>query len=233
MRDHERLEALLAAQALGGLDPEDAELLARERAEHGPGCKECARLEREYVEVAGHLALALDAVPVREGLEDEVVARALRRTRGPAMPRPAAWRRLPMLAAAAALLVGGWVLRDLTLPERPAGPPPGFLAEATIVRFEGPGEGTLAVAFRPTRPGAYLLGADLPAPPEGNRYELWVFHEGQPASGGCFAPEDGTVVMPLEADVGAADLLAVTIEPAACPVAPTTDPILTADPTAV
>jgi len=233
MRDHERVEVLLAAQALGGLDPEDAELLARERAEHGPGCEECARLERGFALVAGNLSLALDPVPVREGLEDEVVARALGATRGTAVAWPVRWRRLSMVAAAAILLVGGWVLRDLTLPERPTGPPPRFLAEAEIVRFEGEGAGTLAVAFRRTGPGAYLLGADLPAPEEGRRYELWLFRDGRPTSGGCFAPENGTVIVPLDAEVGTAELLAVTIEPASCPDAPTTDPILTADPTAI
>lgn len=231
MRDHQRVEALLAARALGGLDPEDAELLARELAEHGPDCEECARLERGFAGVARHLALALDPVPVREGFEDEVVARALGRAR-PIAPRPTVWPRLPMIAAAALLIVAGWVLRDLTLPE-PVGPPPGFLAEAEILRFEGTGAGTLAVAFRPTEPGAYLLGADLPAPSPEHVYELWLFHGGQPASGGCFAPEDGTVVALVDGDVASAELLAITVEPAACPDAPTTEPILTADPAAL
>ena len=233
MRDHERIEELLVVGALGGLDPEDAELLARERAEHGPACEECARLEREYGEVAGRLALALDPVPVRDGFEDEVVARALDRARGLVERRRAVWRRLSMLAAAAAFLVGGWVLRDLTLPEGSAGPPAAFLADATLVRFEGPAEGSLAVAFRPDRPGAYLLGADLPVPPQDGVYALWLVEGEHPVSGGCFSPEDGAVVVPIEADVGRADLLAVTIEAAACPSAPTTDPILAADLTAV
>ena len=233
MRDHERIEELFAVRALDGLDPGDAEILSRERAEHGPGCEECARLEREYSEVAGHLALSLDPVPVRAGLEDELVARAIGRAPAPARRLRSVRRGLLSAAAALVLLVGGWVLRDLTLSESSEGPPPGFLAEANIVRFEGPGEGTLAVAFRPDAPGAYLIGTDLPAPSEQEVYELWLIDGGRPVSGGCFAPEDGAVVRAVDADVGAADLLAVTLEPADCPDAPTTDPILTVDLTAV
>ena len=233
MRDHERIEELLAIRALDGLEPEDAETLARERAEHGPDCEVCTRLEREYVEVAGHLALSLDPIPVRAGLEDEVVARAVGRSPAPAKRSRTVWRRLPLAAAAAALLVGGWVLRDITVPESPGGPPPGFLAEASIVRFEGPGEGRLAVAFRPDAPGAYLLGADIPTPSGDEVYELWLIDGGQPVSGGCFAPEDGSVMRSVDADVGAAGLLAVTLESAECPAAPTTEPILTVDLTAL
>lgn len=228
MRSHDRIEELLAVGALGGLDPEDIELLERERADHGPGCVECARLEREYGEVAGRLAFTLDPVPVREGLEDELVARALGRARSPISPRPA-WRRLSLVAAAAALLVGGWVLRDLTLPDGAEGPPAEFLAKATIVRFQGHAEGRFAVAFVPKQPGAYLFGTGLAAPSAEVAYELWLFEGGRPVSGGCFTPEDGTVLEHVDADLGAAGSLAVTIEPAACPSAPTTEPILSAD----
>lgn len=225
MNDHARIEELLAARALGGLEPEDERALARERAAHGPACEECARLERAYAETAGLLALALEPVPVREGLEDEVVARALGRPAGPS-PGPRAFRRgglvrgLAALGAAAALVAAGWFLRGLAAP----GDGGGF----TVVRFEGAAGGVLAVAFRPGEPGAYLLGADLPAPPEGKRYELWLIRDGRPRPGGCFAPEGGTVQMPVEGDIGAAELLAVTVEPAACPAAPTAEPILTA-----
>jgi hypothetical protein len=232
MRDHARIEELLAVGALGGLEPADIDLLERERAQHGPGCEECARLEREYGEVAGRLAFALTPVPAREGLEDEVLVRALGRIRGQPQ-RSAAWRRLALVAAAAALLGGGWVLRDLTIPAGPDRVTTEFLSGASIVRFQGAAQGRLAVAFRPNEPGAYLLGAGLPEPSPGDVYELWLFRDGQPVSGGCFVPEDGTVLMTLDTEVGTAELLAITVESAACPSAPTTEPILTADPSAI
>lgn len=217
---HTRIEELLAARALGGLEPEDERLLEQERAAHGPACEECARLEREYAETAGLLAFALEPLPLREGLEEEVLARAIG---SPPAPR----RRIPFLrrilavGVAAALVAAGWVLHSLTEPT--AGP--GF----GIIRFEGSAEGLLAVAFRPGEPGAYLIGTGLPAPPEGKRYELWLITDGQPVPAGCFAPAGGAVRVPVRGDLGEADLLAVTVEPASCPDTPTSEPILTAD----
>jgi anti-sigma-K factor RskA len=234
MRDHERIEELLAARALDGLERDDDELLARERAEHGLDCPECARLEREYAAVAERLALSLEPVPVRTGLEDEVLARASGHGLAQPMRSRSAWRGLGLAAAAVALLAGGWILRDLTQRQDTAGPPPSFLAQASIVRFDGTAEGTLAVAFRADGPGAYLLGTGLPAPAEDEVYELWLIdEEGRPVSGGCFAPEEGSIVRPVDGDVAAASLLAVTVESSDCPNAPTTEPILTADPTVI
>jgi len=243
-RDHAAIEELLASRALGALEEADARLLARELATHGPGCEECARLEREYAEVAAALAAALDPIAVRDGLQDEVVARALVRRPGPALrlarpgDRPAAaeavgpadrsgrrrvLRALGALAAAAALVVGGWVLRDLTLP-----PVPGVPVGAVVARFEGRAPGVLVAAFRPEEPGMVLLGEGLPEPPRGRRYELWVIRAGRPIRAGCFAPLRGQVAASMETEVQPADLLAVTVEPAACPASPTAEPILTA-----
>jgi hypothetical protein len=244
MTDHERIEELLAVRALDGLDPDGVVELDRALADHGPGCETCARLEREYTDVAGRLAAGLEPVPVREGLEDEVVVRALASTPAVSATPPGevtpiskarsrrtsgGWRRLSFVAGAAAFLVAGWVLRDVTLPDTSA-PPTGFLAEASIVPFEGSGPGRLAIAYRPGRPGAYLVGAGIPAPAEGEVYELWLFEGDRPVSGGCFSPQDGRVVAEVEGAVHSADLLAVTVEAATCPAAPTTDPVLTATP---
>jgi hypothetical protein len=241
MRDHERIEELLAVRALGGLEPDDLSELERAQADHGPSCETCASLEHEYAETAGALAMSLEPVPVREGLEDKVVARALaagpRATGAEVIPiatapsRPTSvWRRSGLVAAAVVLFVGGWILRDITMPQEPTGPPAGFLAQATIVPFEGSAAGQLAVAFRPGQPGAYLLGTGMPAPGAGETYELWLFEGEQPVSGGCFVPQDGEVVARVDGTVDTADLLAVTVEASACPAAPTTTPILTATP---
>jgi Anti-sigma-K factor rskA len=229
MIDHDRIEELIAVDALDGLDPEDAETLAEARAAHGPGCEECARLDREYRGVAGALATALDPVPMRAGFEADVVSRAVRRGRRPSGEpvRREPWRRLGIAAAAAALLVGGWVLRGLA--EGPGGPSGRFLAEATLLPFEG-GPGRLAVAYVPDGGDAFLFGSDLPATSEGEVYELWVFDGDRPIPAGCFSPEDGEVITPVDQNVGVADLLAVTVEADACPRAPTTDPIFTAKP---
>ncbi len=242
MSDHERIEELLAVRALGGLEPDEATELQRALERHGPDCAECARLERGFGEAAAELAAELEPVPVRDGLEDELLARlddvvpigaARAGERARAGRGTSVWRRVSLVAAAAALVLAGWVLRDLTLVEGPAGPPAGFLAQSRILPFEGTAQGRLALAYRPGLPGAYLVGDGLAAPGEGRVYELWVFQGEVPVSAGCFAPDAGSVVLELDAAVDQADALAVTVEPSACPKTPTTTPILQADPTAV
>jgi hypothetical protein len=235
MTDHERIEELMAARALGGLDPGDEEELRRVRAAHGPECAECRRLESELAEVAGRLAFALDPEPVRPALEDRVVAAATGerprlRTPGvaPREPRRSRWLR-PLVAVAASIVlfaaglgVGALTGGDGAIP-----------AGARVVAFEGDAGGRLSVAFPPDGDGLYLLGSDLEAPPAGSVYEVWMFRGQTPVPATCFRPTDeGSVFSFIDADLEGARLMAVTVEPNSCPSAPTTDPILLAEITA-
>jgi anti-sigma-K factor RskA len=236
MRDHERIEELISAQVLGGLDPVEEEMLRREMAEHGPDCPECRRLERDYAEVAGRLAFAPDPVPLRDGFEDQVVAAATRE-RGQLRPGPSPRRRepipgtrlRPLVAVAAAVVVFAAGLGVGVLSSGEEGVPP----VARVVAFKGEGGGSLSVAFDPQGNGMYLLGSDLQAPPEGSVYEVWMFQEGTPVPATCFRPAgDGSVFEFVDAELGPTDVMAVTVEPSSCPTAPTTTPILTAQITA-
>jgi Anti-sigma-K factor rskA len=237
MRSHEQIEELMAVRALGGLDPEDDETLRHEMADHGPGCAECRRLESEYAEVAGRLAFALDPVPVRAGLEDEVMDRARHvdgeplAPAGPARPvRPRSNRWLRPVAAIAASLVlfaAGWAVGSR------GGDDAGTLEDTRVAAFEGAGSGSLSVAYRPGEDGVYLLGSGLEPPPDGMVYEVWMFQEGTPVPATCFTPSpEGTVFTFVEAELGTTDAMAVTVEPSSCPSAPTSEPILTAPITA-
>jgi hypothetical protein len=240
MRDHERIEELLAARALGGLEPDDDDALRREMGEHGAACEECRRLESEYEEVAGRLGFALDPVAVRAGLEDEVLARAtsegapprpLRPGAGAARAgsaRPRGLRTLVAVAASVVLFAAGWAAGSLT------GDGSAETDGARVVAFEGGDDvGSLSVAYRPGEDGAYLLGTGLASPPEGSVYEVWLFRDGTPVPATCFTPSSaGSVFTFVDADLATAEAMAVTVEASSCPDAPTTDPILTAEVTA-
>jgi hypothetical protein len=235
MRDHARIEELIAVRALRALDAEDDRALRREMADHGPDCAECRRLRSEYDEVAGRLAFALDPAVVRDGFEDEVIASALA-TRRPLEGRDGRARRRvgppgpnlrPLVAVAASiiLLAAGWALGALTSAEDVGVPD-----RARVVAFEGEGEGTLTLAYRPGEEGVYVLGSGLEPQPEGRVYEFWTFRGETPVRGGCFRPTpDGSVFAFLDAEVGTTQLMAVTIESSSCPSAPTTQPVFTAD----
>ena len=51
-KPHDRIEEMMAAQALSGLSAADEAELELLRAEHGRDCAECRRLEDAYSEVA-------------------------------------------------------------------------------------------------------------------------------------------------------------------------------------
>ncbi len=241
-RDHAQIEELMAVEALGGLDGDDRALLERERKGHGADCQECAALEAGFAETAGRLAFALDAEPV----DDAVMHRILSAPRGsaseavveiPDMPRddlserrarrPRAWRTLVAAAAAVAIVVVAFAtLRPSTT---------GVQASSSqrIVAFTGETEGTLAMAFTPGKPGAVFWGSGLPDPGSDKVYEIWMIEGDRAVSGGCVSPTDGVVAVRVEASIGTADTMAVTTEPSDCPAAPTSEPILLADLTAV
>ncbi|MGQ0669995.1 MAG: anti-sigma factor domain-containing protein [Actinomycetota bacterium] len=228
MRDHDVIEELISIRALGGLDAGDGARLAREVAAHGSDCEECRRLEDDYAEVAGRLAFALEPVRVREGFEDEVVTLAVAGPDQVARGPRAFARNLVAVAAAVALLAGGWLLRDLT-GGAGAPSPAEFLAGAELVRFQGTG-GELAVVYHPGEDGAYLFGLDLQTPPQGRVYEVWLIQDGTPVPGACFTPaETGQILTFVDASLAGTDLMAVTVEPSECSTSPTTTPILTAD----
>jgi len=228
-RDHALIDELLAVRALDGLDDDDDALLARELAAHGD-CDECRRLETEHAEVAGALPLALEPRPVDPGMVDRIVAEPQRvagtagATAGTsdelAERRDARLRRWQTAfgVAAAIALILAFVLAtrpDVSVP-------------STLVRFEGE-SGEVAMAYTPGESGVFVWGNDLPDPGEGNVYELWMFEGGEPISGGCLSPTDGSVAAFVDADPSSAQQMAVTVESADCPDAPTTDPVFTAE----
>ena len=224
-RDHERIEELLAAAVLGGLDPEEERALAEERAAHGD-CETCRALERAYADVAGRLAFALDPEPVPNGMEDRLVERISAPLSERAPPLDRGRRALGALlaaAAAVALFAAGWAVRGAT-----AEPP---LEGVRILTFQG--QGDLALVYRPGERGVVLIGSDLGPLPEDRVLEVWMIQDGRPIPGACLRPTDGRLLTYLDAELGSTEEMAVTVEPADCPDRPTSQPILTADVRAV
>jgi len=228
-RDHRTIEELLSASVLGALEPEEQAALEQEMSSHGPRCPECMELRRDYGEVAGRLAFALEPVAVRPGFEDQVV----QLVRGAGMAevvqiparreRSRVWRGLVAVAAALVLFAGGWLARDLTGGEKAT-----LTLPTKVVSFQGTG-GNLSVAFRPGERGLYLLGSNLAPPPSGKVYEVWMIQGDTPVRGACFSPTaNGSFFRFLDADLTNTQVMAVTVEPASCSAAPTSEPFLTA-----
>jgi hypothetical protein len=229
--DHSLIEELMAADALGGLDPDDRELLSRERASHG-SCEECARIEASFAEAAGRLGFALAPIPIEDSLADDILLRSAALAPTPVAaeaPAPAApdvvdltrvrerrapWLALVAVAAAFVLIVGYLVVRG------PGG-------ETAVLQGAGRAE-HLEVTFSPGEPGASLTGTGFDALPAGQVYELWAIRGDTPIKASCFTPDGGDVDLRVDAEIEIGDVMAVTVEPA-CATAPTTAPIITAD----
>lgn len=227
MRDHETIEELLWARALGAIEPDDERRLDAEMGAHGD-CDECRRLERDAAEVAGRLALSLDPVAVPPGLEERTVAVATPTPRvataAPPHTRtaPQWWRAVAAVAAAIVLFAGGWLVGREAEPET-------VLLDGRVVSFDATGGGTLSLVYRPDEPGVYVVGSRLPAPAPGRTYELWFFRGDTPVRAGCFLPADGVVLQRVEVSIEDEYTdAAVTEEPNACPAAPTRTPVFTA-----
>jgi len=239
-RDHAVIEELLAIRSLGGLDGDDAALLERELASHGD-CEECRRLASAYDETAGRLAFFLEPEPVDRAQADAILRRANHpATQEVVAPPPVAVpidelgerrashrRSWPALVAAAVAIL--LVVSAVAL----FGPQRSTEVEAStaqqVVGFTGD-EGQLAMAYRPGEPGALLVGTGLPDPGADKVYAIWMLQGTTPVSGGCVRPHDGSIVVFVDADLAGTDQMAVTVEPASCPSAPTTTPVLISDP---
>ena len=232
MRDHSVIDELLAVRALDGLDGEDEARLERELASHRP-CRECDRLQAEHAEVAGRLAFALDPRPVPASIVDRILAEPQRPTATPhdegsrdevardevGRRRDAKLRRWQaatgVAAAIAVLLAIVLITRGPVVPDR-------------FVPFRG-GSGELAMAYTPGEPGVFVWGIGLPDPGPGKVYELWKFRNGAPTRGACLSPADGSLAAFVDTDLRSSEAMAVTVESEACPAAPTTEPVYTAE----
>ena len=238
-RDHTTIEELLAVQALGGLDGDDLDRLVREQATHGD-CETCRRLEHDFTETAGMLAFSLEPQLVDPSMADRILSESAQEPRVSQLVAAHVddlsdhrerrnrrrWQGLIAAAVAAALalvVIAATVLRPDTTPISSASP------SQEIVRFEGTGDGELAVAFTPGQPGAVIWGSGMASPDDGQVYEIWMIADGTPVSGGCVVPTDGTIALAVQADVGTSEFMAVTIEDPACPGAPTTPPVFQAE----
>lgn len=232
--DHERVEELLAAYALGGLDREEAGLAERALIEHVPGCASCRAALEGFRQVAGELALA--APPASP--PDTLRARLRREIVDPTPRRPHRWAGVAAVAAGLVLAGGlsGW---NLTLAGRLSdaetqqtwivdavstlGHP-----EAGLVRLRGPLEGRLNILHIPGERRMYLVASGMRRPDHGV-YRVWLVTDEQIVPAASFVPKKGVVMMPVEQTLEEVKQILITHEvsadvptPAASPVAEAT-----------
>jgi len=225
----------LPAYALGALDRDEREVIAR----HIETCATCARDLAQFEEALFEAA-AVGAVNVDP--PTDLRTRIVLRHRGARVPSATSWSdraieflRSPVPAAvpiALAILlvvalgvVGASRQQADSYARALAG-----VADGRVVALAptGANPDARAAVVIPTQGSPYLI-VRLPAPPTGKAWEAWVLKAG--SSGPVAVPagtaERGDVfTLSLSAPLGAGEGVAITLEPASGSAQPTTQPVL-------
>ncbi|GAC1409660.1 MAG: hypothetical protein NVSMB57_02520 [Actinomycetota bacterium] len=223
---HDTMEQLIAAHALGSIEPAgfgEVGETEREILDHIAGCEPCRSLYLEMRETAADLALAAPAMPVPPELEGKILAQIrgegneVKRHRSSISVRYASVAAAIMLVfagsmAAFAVQVSGRLSREerrsasvrsaLALVGRPG------TKTATLA---GRG-GTLVLAYTPSGE-AMIFGTNVPAVAKGKKLELWLIRGGVPQPVAFFTPDGGVVAAPVKIQPARQDTIAVTVEP--------------------
>lgn len=234
------MHSMIGAYALDALD--DLERQSFER--HLTGCRDCSAELVEFSETATRLAIP-HAVAPPAGLRERVLSEVARTRQLPPLAQESTSRDrrsgLPgqrwLAAAASVLLVAAvaagalavqWredaqAARDaqvqavqlLTDPDR----------QELTTEFSG-GRGTIVVAGDE----AFVVGDDVPAPPQGQGYQLWVFDaDGDPHSRGMMTQTADGRYVGLMRDLSGGQAIGITLEPEGGSPDPTTEPVLAED----
>ena len=219
MTDHEAIQELLAGYALRSLSGIDAEAADRALTEHVPGCASCRGTIEAFGAVAADLSLVVPDLEPPETLLPRM-HRSME-PRGRRTGALASWGagRAVAVAAGLVLVIG---LGGLALTRGGSGNSQltSFdLADALALAGRADAQTTsLGHATEVTVPGMtefYIYGQQVPSPPPGSVYRLWLVAGSSTTYVGEFAPlPDGSVALRIKADPQAFDHALITVEPA-------------------
>ena len=227
--------------AMGVLDePELSEL----RAHLERGCEQCTAAVREARQLAYGIGASIEGPEPPRALRKKILSAA-----GVIAEPRSYWLPVWQFAALAVALVLVFVGYQSQRKDREIASLQqqitGNLAEAAHLRaalnlLQAPetrevvfGQGVTApprgrVYFN--RSGVLLIASNLPAPPSGKTYEMWIIPRGgKPAPAGLFTSgQSGTAAHFFDAPTGVSesDTVAVTLEPAGGVSAPTSQPLI-------
>lgn len=217
--EHERELELLAGHVLSALAPEDETETERLLAEHVPTCDTCRGALADLQAVVGDLALAAGPVDPPEIL----LARIRRELREDERRRR---RGLGIVAMAAGLVaIVGMAGMSVSLGSRATrAEAERVTAVEMLSALRDPATSPVPLrAMSATASGGlvevareehlYLYGEDVPTPPPGYAYQLWLGSGGVFVPvGDPFVPRDGVVLLRITVDPARFDELLITEE---------------------
>lgn len=246
---HAEMRELLGAYAVHALDDDEMALVA----EHLEDCATCQDEVDDLLDASASLGL-MDAQPVSGAVWSRVsaeVATLPRSGDAPPVPNPPStrhdqavapiirldaarearrdrrtkWKIAIASAAAAAALTApltsvftGSSAPSLAALAEQAAKEPGT-RRITLAAADGT---RLAEAVLTTAGRGYVRQDTLPPLPAGSTYQLWALADGKPVSAGVLGADPGTAAFTVDARI---DALAISVEPAAGSVAPSSTPV--------
>jgi anti-sigma-K factor RskA len=219
--DHDRMEELVAACALGACDEEERRAVAA----HLPGCPSCRALAERFARTVDAIPLGVDdvrpparlrarileaAAAQRPAAEEPEPARILTLPRRP--PPAAPRRRLPLpwaLVATLTVALVGLAAWNVALGRMLAAPPAHYPVVGTGTMASASGT---VVEYRQDAALVSLMG--MPQPPDGKVYQLWLIDDaGKTLSAGVFTPaRDGSARVGIDHSLANVRTVAVTQE---------------------
>lgn len=215
------VSGLAGLYALDALDGDELARFESYLARH----PEAADEVDEFRRTAARLA-SMSARPAPADLRDQVLSRlgdvrqeppSLEAARARRRSSPA--RRVAAVAASVLVLAGVGIGGYLVGASQDA--PRDELAllldnaDATVIALEGSEGSSARLVYSASASSAVVLADGLPPIGEDQVYELWQLQGDVPVPIGLFDPRaDGEVSTPFQVDLGAADAVALTIEPA-------------------
>jgi anti-sigma-K factor RskA len=236
MAAHDELKHDAAAYVLDSLEPDERAAFEA----HLAGCQECAVEVRSLLGVAGALARSVPQRTPRPELRERVL-RALPNVvhdKPSVIPGRSVLRWLPVAAALALAL--GLGIYALVLQGRLAD------AQSSLAVLVAPDVARIDLAGQPVAPlararalwsrnrGMIFSVSNLPAPPEGRVYQVWVVTANAPVSAGLLTPDasgSGSAYFETAPDIPPPVAVAVTLEPSGGVPAPTGERYLIGTPT--
>jgi hypothetical protein len=218
--DHERIEELLAGYALSSLSGEDAAETDRLLATHVPTCVSCRRTLLDLTATVADLAFA--ARPVEP---PETLLPRLHRELEPRQRRgPGRWAGAAAGVAVAVVALGlafsqGLRLDDLEAANARVNEVLQYLQRpgATTDPLVASGDDRRAPMSEVTAPDAgffYLIATDVPPPPPGAAYGVWLSDGTDSVYAGALAWGPGVHVVKIPFERSGFDRIVVTIEDA-------------------
>ena len=233
--------ALSGAYAVDALD--DLERAAFER--HLRECAECRAEVASLREAASLIAETTTLAPPPDLRERVLAGAASVRPLPPELPaatEPAATtprgRRFPMLlvAAAAVLVVGAGAVAwqqpwadDSSQVQLSAADRVLTAEDAKRSSLEFPGGASATVTHSDSLHAAVIVTRDMPPPPEGMVYQLWLDQPGEGMVSAGLMPVAADQSVVLTGDAASATGAGITVEPAGGSPEPTSDPIAVFD----